>query len=104
MPGVVRTEILDNAGRHGQMLRPIDPETHRRLWQRLRPLDPDTFAKRALRQVARNRAIIVVPTRWRLLWWLNRLSPALGDRVSARLFETTLREFFPNTGNDSEPS
>ena len=93
-PGVVRTEILDNAGRHGEMLRPIDRATQRRLWQRLRPLDPDTFAKRALRLVARNRPIIVVPMTWRLIWWLNRLSPALGDRVSARLFERTLRELF----------
>ena len=99
-PGVVRTEILNNAGRHGDMLRPIDQATQRRLWEHLRPLDPDGFADRALRLVARDRAIIVVPMWWRLIWWLDRLSPALGDRVSARLFETTLRDLFTDTDPD----
>jgi NAD(P)-dependent dehydrogenase (short-subunit alcohol dehydrogenase family) len=99
-PGVVRTEILNNAGRHGDMLRPLDEDAQRRLWDRLHPLPADEFARRALRLVARNRAIIVVPAWWRLAWWLNRLSPALGDRASARLFEKTLRELFLDPEDD----
>jgi hypothetical protein len=39
---------------------------------------PERFAEEALRAVARNRAIIVIPSWWRIVWWLNRLSPSLG--------------------------
>ena len=94
-PGVVRTAILDDAGRHGEMLRPVDAEVQRLAWKRLRPVRPDTFAERALRQVARDRSIIIVPGYWRIVWWLNRLSPAVGDRLSTWLFEKLLRELWP---------
>lgn len=40
-------------------------------------MDADKAAVEMLKGVARNRAIIVVPSRARLLWWLFRLSPAL---------------------------
>ena len=94
-PGVVRTRILESAGRHGTLLRPLDEETQRRLWDRLHPAAPEPFAERTLDLVARNRAIILVPGWWRPLWWLNRLSPMLGDLVSRWIFERTLRELFP---------
>jgi NAD(P)-dependent dehydrogenase (short-subunit alcohol dehydrogenase family) len=97
-PGVVRTSILSGGGRHGEMIRPVDEATQRRLWDRLRPLAPASFAARVLRPIARNRAIIVVPGWWRLLWWLDRLSPALGERASRWLFERTLQELWPATG------
>jgi NAD(P)-dependent dehydrogenase (short-subunit alcohol dehydrogenase family) len=101
-PGIIRTAILENAGRYGTMLRPIDEATQRRLWERLHPLDPDEFAKRVLPAVARNKGIILLPGSWRLICWLNQLSPALGDRISRHLFERTLGELFPETdGNDS---
>ena len=93
-PGVVRTAILDNAGRHGAVLRPVDAALQRLAWERLRPMAPDRFAERVLPLVARNRSIIIVPRRWRAVWWLNRLSPALGDRVASHIFERTLREIF----------
>lgn len=103
-PGVVRTAILDGGGRHGLALRPIDAAAERRLWDRLRPVDPDRFAELVLPLVARNRAIIVVPAWWRLLWWLDRLSPALGDRASARLYEKTLRELFGGQSSGPPPT
>ena len=37
------------------------------------------FAQRVLSAVARNRAIIIVPWWWKVFWWVNRLSPALGE-------------------------
>lgn len=100
-PGVVRTAILESAGRHGQMLRPLDADTQRRLWARLRPAAPDRVAERVLDLVARNPAIIVVPGWWRLLWWVNRLSPALGDWASRQLFERILQDLFPPPPGDT---
>jgi NAD(P)-dependent dehydrogenase (short-subunit alcohol dehydrogenase family) len=77
-PGAVRTPILEGGGKYGKVLQPVPPEVLREHWRRVRPMPADRFAAAALRAVARNRAIIVIPSRWKLAWWLNRLSPSLG--------------------------
>jgi NAD(P)-dependent dehydrogenase (short-subunit alcohol dehydrogenase family) len=77
-PGVVRTPILEAGGKFGKVLQQMPPGLIRRHMERMRPMPPDHFAAAALRAVARNRAIIVIPSWWKLFWWLNRLSPALG--------------------------
>jgi hypothetical protein len=53
----------------------------------LRPMAADRFAKRVLRAVLRNDAIIVVPGWWKVWWYLERLSPALSLRMSRRLLK-----------------
>lgn len=42
---------------------------------------------RVLQAVARNRATIIVPGQWRILWWINRLSPSLGRYVAHRMYQ-----------------
>lgn len=84
-PGVIRTPLLVDAGRFGRIKRPLAAQTQAALWERMRPMDPDRFARRALDQVARNRGIIIVPGWWKAIWWLNRLSPALGDAFAGTL-------------------
>jgi NAD(P)-dependent dehydrogenase (short-subunit alcohol dehydrogenase family) len=79
-PAAVDTAILDKGqldgfdGRHfyltGQHVR--------------QPLDPDRLAKSVLDGVARNRALVVEPARARATWRLQRLSPALMDRMLTR--------------------
>jgi hypothetical protein len=46
-------------------------------------LDAEVAVRKILRGVARNRARVVFPWEIRLLWWLDRLSPAAVDAVSA---------------------
>jgi hypothetical protein len=53
----------------------------------LRPMAADRFAKRVLRAVLRNDAMIVVPGWWKGWWYLERLSPALSLRMSRRLLK-----------------
>jgi NAD(P)-dependent dehydrogenase (short-subunit alcohol dehydrogenase family) len=77
-PGAVQTPILEGGGKYGKVLQAVPPEVLREHWRRVRPMAADRFAAAALRAVARNRAIIVIPSRWKLAWWLNRLSPSLG--------------------------
>lgn len=91
-PGVIRTPILEDGGRYGRMLRPMPPEFQRRMWRRLRPMAPDRFAGKVLRAVARNKAIIVIPWRWRLFWWLHRLSPSLAMCLGRWHYERLRRE------------
>ncbi len=54
-------------------------------------MDADIFAERALRAVARNEAIIVVPGWWKAFWYLERLSPALSSKLWGVMF-ARLRE------------
>jgi short-subunit dehydrogenase len=83
-PGVIRTPVLVDGGKFGKLLQPVPQATQRDLWERQRPMDPDRFAEKALRAVARNRAIIIIPGWWRMVWWVNRLSPSLGLWLAAR--------------------
>jgi NAD(P)-dependent dehydrogenase (short-subunit alcohol dehydrogenase family) len=97
-PGVIRTPILEGGGRYGKMLMDIPPERVRQLWERLKPMPPNLFAKEVLKSVAKNRAIIIVPSWWRIYWWINRLSPSLGMRLSKKQFQKVQKELGIETG------
>lgn len=89
-PGVIRTPLL-RGGRHGIFLMPIPEEKQReiasQLFERLRPMDVSLFARRALDQVARNRAIIVIPALARIFWWIERACPNLAAILARKTFE-----------------
>jgi len=62
-PGVIRTPILEG-GKFGKILYSMAEEQRAKLpdmFERMRPMAPGRFAKKALDQVAKNRAIIIVP-------------------------------------------
>jgi NAD(P)-dependent dehydrogenase (short-subunit alcohol dehydrogenase family) len=86
-PGVVRTPILEGGGKYGKMLINIPREQMRQLWEKLRPMPPNLFAKKVLKSVAKNKAIIIVPSWWKVYWWINRLSPSLGIFLSQKQFQ-----------------
>lgn len=83
-PGVIRTPILQG-GRYGRLKPGWEPETMTGSMERLRPMEPSVLARRALRALERDRAIIIEPRWWRLFWYLYRLSPALFERMGARM-------------------
>ncbi|MEW6374409.1 MAG: SDR family oxidoreductase [Thermodesulfobacteriota bacterium] len=91
-PGVVRTPILEGGGRYGKMLIDIPPEQMRQLWEKLKPMSPNIFAKKVLNSVAKNKAIIIVPSWWKLYWWINRLSPSLGISLAQKRFQKVQKE------------
>jgi NAD(P)-dependent dehydrogenase (short-subunit alcohol dehydrogenase family) len=96
-PGVIRTPLLAG-GKHGIFVAAIPQQEQRdralRFFERFRPMDVGRFAAQALDQVARNRAIIVLPAWWKLFWWLDRLSPALSLFIAERAFESARRDLF----------
>ena len=74
-PGVIRTPIL-TTGKYGRLnMKPGAEKKVMELWERMRPMDVDVFARKALRGVERNEPIIIFPFLWKVLWWLERLSP-----------------------------
>jgi NAD(P)-dependent dehydrogenase (short-subunit alcohol dehydrogenase family) len=91
-PGVIRTPILDG-GKYGKILMNIPAEKLRDMWEELKPMAPDVFARKVLNEIAKNKAIIIVPSFWKLLWWLNRLSPFLGMAFVQNRFQKMQKEF-----------
>lgn len=86
-PGVVRTPILEG-GRYGYNTT-VSPDEMVKLGEKLRPIAAEVFAQRALKSVLRGDAIIVLPRRWKLLWYLERLSPALSTRIARESLKRT---------------
>jgi len=100
-PGAVRTPALTCESRYGKVLPQIPPEVLQKLVERQRPMRPERFAELALRAVAKNRAIIVIPSLWKIVWWLNRLSPGLGfylGRKSMEIVNRSVERFPPSYG------
>ena len=81
-PGVIRTDILDNGGRHGILRDFLEPGEQDVLWRHLRPMDADVLARKALDAVARDRGTIVIPGWWRAIRFLNGVSPRLADAIT----------------------
>jgi NAD(P)-dependent dehydrogenase (short-subunit alcohol dehydrogenase family) len=88
-PGFIRTQIMYGGGKYGKDLMQVSSETQEKMIQKLNPMDPADFSLHALNAVARNTAIIIVPARWKLFWWLNRLSPSLVLWLSRRVYKST---------------
>jgi NAD(P)-dependent dehydrogenase (short-subunit alcohol dehydrogenase family) len=85
-PGAIRTPILEG-GKFGKLLIDIPPEELRRMWEKVRPMPPNLFAEKVLKSVAKNKAIIIVPSWWKLFWWIDRLSPSLAILLAQKRFQ-----------------
>jgi NAD(P)-dependent dehydrogenase (short-subunit alcohol dehydrogenase family) len=90
-PGVIRTPIL-RGGKYGKMLADIPIDKMEPLFERFRPMSPVIFARKVLNAIAKNRAIIVFPTWWKVFWWLHRLSPSLWIFLAHRWFRKSQKE------------
>jgi len=94
-PGVIRTPIL-MAGKYGRTnLAPGAEPTMMKLWEQLKPMDVNVFARKALRQIDRNVAIIIVPSWWKVLWTVERLFPRLSLWLWGKMYDRMQRELAP---------
>jgi NAD(P)-dependent dehydrogenase (short-subunit alcohol dehydrogenase family) len=85
-PGAVRTPILATGGKFGKILYNVPSEKILSLWEKFWPIGPDEVVSKALKAIARNTAIIVIPSWWKLVWGMHRLSPMLGMGLCRRAF------------------
>lgn len=90
-PGVIRTAILVDAGVYGRVTRKLPSDVQLAEFERFKPMDADRFAAVVLARLPADPAIVVAPAWWKVLWWLDRLSPRLGDALTLRTYRR-LRE------------
>jgi len=84
-PGVVRTPLLKGKG-DSVLLYDVPEDKVEQSWKRTFPADPDRFARSVLDQVGRNKAVIIVPAWWKILWWMERSSPTLMSMLMKKQF------------------
>ena len=105
-PGAVDTAILDRLPPDDLPATASVPVTARQYLRKMRqkPIGADRFARAALREVARNRAIIVVPRSAKSLWYLQRVSPALVDRIARTMAKTVIKDLVRPAVTDPRPA
>jgi short-subunit dehydrogenase len=94
-PGFVRTAILDNGGKYGKTLVKLSAEQQQLISEmidKLKPMDPRLFARKALNDIARNKAIIVLPKSYKAIWWVHRLFPSLGMFLARQSYQNSQRK------------
>jgi NAD(P)-dependent dehydrogenase (short-subunit alcohol dehydrogenase family) len=87
-PGVVQTPLLDGGGQFGKVFDQVDPDRMHQMWKRMRPMSAEAFAEKSLRDVAKNKAIIVWPIGGKLFWLIDRLSPSLSIKMARNLYDS----------------
>lgn len=91
-PGVIRTPIL-TGGRYGRVDRiPLGEADLLAMWQRFRPMDAHEHARKVLRAVDDDVAVITFPRWWRALWLLDRLAPSASLSLWTRFHERLVAE------------
>ena len=89
-PGAVRTPLFQG-GRYGRRKLGLEAAKLAAHFETGRPMAPSLFARRVLRAVDRGRSIIIEPRWWRLLWYIDRISPRLGERIGALVLQQMRR-------------
>ncbi len=90
-PGAVTTPLLEGGGINGRMTTAIPPEAQSAIFEPLGPISPEIFAKKALKQVAMNKEVIIVPSKLKVLWWLERLRPSLLTNIAFKQMQKILK-------------
>jgi len=96
-PSFVRTDILEDGGKFGRSLIDMSPDQKRKLhalYEKYKPMPPNVFAEKSLDLIARNRAIIVLPSRWKFIWLLCRLFPSRSIDMVQKPFQDMQKEIF----------
>ncbi len=100
-PGFVRTAILEDGGKFGKSVMNLSPEQERDLlesYEKYKPMPPEIFAVKALNLIAKNNAIIVLPSRWKIVWLLCRLFPSQSINLIQKPFQDMQKKMYDTSG------
>ena len=92
-PGAVDTPILKGGGEFGIDRSQIPPEKLDEFQAKQHLMDPNKFATKVLKQLARNKATIIIPGwPWKMIWFLQRLSPSLGLYLAGKINDKMVKK------------
>jgi short-subunit dehydrogenase len=96
-PSFVRTAILDDGGKFGRSLVDLSPDQKRRVlesYEAFKPMPPNVFAAKSLDLIAKNEAIVVLPSRCKIIWLFCRLFPSRCISIVQKKFEDMQKSLY----------
>ena len=96
-PSFVRTAILEDGGKFGRSLVDLSPDQKRRVlesYEEFKPMPPNVFAAKSLDLIAKNEAIVVLPSRWKIIWLFCRLFPSRCISIVQKKFEDMQKSLY----------
>lgn len=90
-PGTILTPMIEKGSSPERWVGTYSPEKLEAFFKSANGMAPDVFSKKALDNVAKNKSIIVIPAGYKMLWWINRTSPALAMGLSGKIYGAILK-------------
>jgi NAD(P)-dependent dehydrogenase (short-subunit alcohol dehydrogenase family) len=90
-PGTILTPMIEQGASAERWVGSYSQDKLERFFKGASGLAPDVFARRALDRVARNKPVIVLPASYRMLWLINRISPAMAIGLARQIFNAILK-------------
>ena len=90
-PGTIMTPMIENGASPDRWVGTYSQEKLDAFFQGAKGMQADTFASKALNRIAKNDPVIVLPSGYRVLWTINRLSPSLAIKLSRQIYQLILK-------------
>ncbi len=91
-PGTIKTPILEPGANSERWAGDYDEEKLKTFLDGVKGMPPDLFAEKALKQIARNKPVIVIPSKFKMFWWTNRLSPSIALEIGTKVSQVILKK------------
>ena len=90
-PGTILTPMIEKGASPERWVGTYSTEKLETFFKSASGMAPDVFARKALDRIAKNKSIIVLPTGYKMLWWINRVSPTLAMGLSQKIYNAILK-------------
>lgn len=90
-PGTILTPMIEKGASPERWVGTYSTEKLETFFKSASGMAPDVFARKALDRIAKNKSVIVLPTGYKMLWWINRVSPTLAMGLSQKIFNAILK-------------
>jgi NAD(P)-dependent dehydrogenase (short-subunit alcohol dehydrogenase family) len=91
-PGTIRTPVIEDLGKNERWAGNYSEEQLKQFVNGISGMDPDLFAEKALKQIAKNKPVMIIPASYKFLWWANRLSPSFAISMATQIYQGIFRK------------
>jgi NAD(P)-dependent dehydrogenase (short-subunit alcohol dehydrogenase family) len=91
-PGPIQTAILEDGADSKRWAGNYTQEQLKKFYKSVKGMDSDLFAEKALKQIARNKLVIILPGGYKGLWWAYRLSSSLGISIATIIHQAVIKK------------
>lgn len=90
-PGTILTPMIEKGSSPERWVGTYSREKLETFFKSANGMAPDVFSRKALDRIAKNKSVIVLPASYKMLWWINRISPTLAIGLSQKIYNAILK-------------